>query len=78
MTYDQTALEYTAELYLKQGLYNYVYVSVKDGVMEPDLTSFEGSHYETENDYTILIYHRPLGLDYDRLIAVEEIKYSNN
>jgi hypothetical protein len=78
MTYDQTALEYTAELYLKQGLYNYVYVSVKDGVLEPDLTSFEGSHYETENDYTILIYHRPLGLDYDRLIAVEEIKYSNN
>lgn len=78
MTYSQIDLQYEAELFLKQGLYNYSYVFVKDGEIHPDMTYIEGSHYETENEYTVLVYHRPLGLDFDRLIAVENFTYSNN
>ena len=78
MKYDQLELQYEANLYLKQGLYNYMYVLVQDGEKHPDMTHIEGSHFETENEYTILVYHRPLGLDYDKLISVEDFKYSNN
>jgi len=78
MQFDQLELQYEASLYLKQGLYNYLYVFVKDGEMQPDMTFVEGSHFETENDYTVLIYHRTIGLDYDKLISVQEFKYSNN
>ena len=78
MTYNQLELQYESELYLKQGLYNYMYVLVKDGSLTPDMAYIEGSHYETENEYTILVYHRPLGLDYDKLISVQDFKYSNN
>jgi hypothetical protein len=31
----------------------------------------EGSHYETQNQYTILVYFRDEGTSYDKLIAVE-------
>lgn len=78
MSFKQLELQYEADLYLKQGLYNYMYVLVQDGNERVDMTFIEGSHFETENDFTILVYHRPLGLDYDKLISVEEFKYSNN
>jgi hypothetical protein len=78
MTYSQSDLQYQVNLYLKQGLYNYTFVFVKDGEIIPDMARFEGSHFETENEYTILVYHRPLGLDYEKLIGIEEFKYSNN
>ncbi|MEZ4721839.1 MAG: DUF5103 domain-containing protein [Flavobacteriales bacterium] len=78
MSFSQSDLEYQANLYLKQGLYNYCYAYVQDGQIRPDLTRFEGSHYETENEYTILVYHRPFGWDYDKLLGVGEFKYSNN
>ena len=78
MSFNQLELQYEADLYLKQGLYNYMYVLVQDGNERADMTFIEGSHFETENDFTILVYHRPLGLDYDKLISVGEFKYSNN
>lgn len=49
---------YTTSVMLKQGYYNYYYV-VKDPVSgQVDCFRFQGSHYETENDYLILIYMR--------------------
>jgi hypothetical protein len=78
MQFNQSNLQYEANMYLKQGLYNYQYVFVADGQSTPDMSYFEGSHYETENDYTILVYHRKIGLDYDRLIKTTEFKYTNN
>lgn len=78
MLFDQSKMLYEVDMYLKQGLYNYMLVYVKDGESVPDMAYLEGSHFETENDYTILVYHRKIGLDYDRLIKVVEFKYSNN
>lgn len=75
MKYNQLELQYENTLYLKQGIYNYIYVFVKDGEILPDITRFEGSHYETENEYSILVYHRGLGLDFDRLIGVKTITF---
>jgi len=39
------------------------------------MSRFEGSHFETENEYSILVYHRPLGLDYDRLLMIKTITF---
>ena len=31
----------------------------------------EGSHWDTENDYAIFVYHREEGTYYDQLISVQ-------
>ena len=70
LSYDTLHQQYTKEILLKQGYYNYAYCFVKDGSKNSgDLTVVEGSHYETENNYTILVYHRELNDNYDRLIG---------
>ena len=59
------------------GLYSYMYAVVKDGEYTPDLVTFEGTHFQTENEYAILVYHRPLGLDFDRLLTYKIIKVNS-
>jgi hypothetical protein len=54
---------------LKQGWYNYEYVFLKDGDNHGSAALFEGNHYETENDYTVLIYYRNPRERFDRVIG---------
>jgi hypothetical protein len=65
-----------ASLFLKQGYYNYQYIYVKNGSNVIDETYIEGSHWETKNDYTVLIYLRDEGTVYDKLIAVNYLSIS--
>jgi len=78
MTYNRQARQYECTKLLKQGWYNYEYVFLKDnkkdGVTEP----FEGSHYETENDYMILVYYRNPRDRYDRVISTATVNTLNN
>jgi len=69
MTYNPARKEYECTLLLKQGWYNYEYVFLKDGATNGTATIFEGSHYETENDYIVLIYYRNPRDRYDRVIG---------
>jgi hypothetical protein len=69
MTYNQERKEYECTMLLKQGWYNYEYVFLKDGTSDGTSTLFEGSHYETENDYLILLYYRNPRERYDRVIG---------
>ncbi len=62
---------YEIDLLLKQGYYNYHYAFVPEGSKTGDLSYIEGNHYETENDYIILVYHRPVNSRYDRIIAYQ-------
>lgn len=71
--YNPKRLGYECTLYLKQGYYNYEYVFLKDGVTAADETLIEGMHYDTENDYTIFVYHRQPGTFYDQLIGVKRL-----
>lgn len=61
MSFDPQLGGYTANVLLKQGWYDYIYYS------PDDLYSIEGSHFETENDYEILVYLKPEGRAYDIL-----------
>lgn len=70
--YDENKKIYHTNIYLKQGYYNYEYVLKKeDG---KNINSYiEGTHYETINDYTIYVYYRPVGSDYDQLVGYQKL-----
>jgi hypothetical protein len=69
MTYNSERGEYECTMLLKQGWYNYEYVFKKDGSTDGTASVFEGSHYETENDYVVLVYYRNPRDRYDRVIG---------
>ncbi len=73
MFYNKTLSQYEAVLYLKQGYYNYEYVYLRDDEKSGDESYVEGTHYETENDYCIYVYHRPMSSNYDQLIGMKRI-----
>jgi len=72
MEYNYDWKGYTATLYLKQGYYNYQYVFLENGKKVGDETLIEGSHYETDNEYTIYVYHREQGENYDVLVGLKQ------
>jgi len=73
MTYNYKRMGYEATLYLKQGYYNYIYVLSNDTKKGGDETITEGSHWDTENDYHIYVYHRQFGTYYDQLIGIKRV-----
>lgn len=70
MTYNSEKGQYECTMLLKQGYYNYEYAFLRDGTTDGTASVFEGSHYETENDYLILEYYRNPQDRYDRLIGI--------
>lgn len=74
MEYSEASRSYGLTTSLKQGFYNYKYALVPKGASLPDWTDTEGDWYETENDYLILVYYRPLGERYDRIVGAFQFK----
>jgi hypothetical protein len=70
MTWNALKGCYEASILLKQGWYNYEYVVIPSGSGAPEGFAFEGSHWETENDYLILTYFRDPAERYDRLTGI--------
>lgn len=93
-------------LYLKQGAYNYQYVTMNKSVSgttkynkaparsgssstatssgttavpvkkaRTSTSPVEGCYWETENEYQIFVYYRPVGAQYDALIAYDEFNF---
>jgi hypothetical protein len=71
MTYNFSTRSYEKTLLLKQGGYNYQYLFVNNGDTVGQAGIAEGSHWETENDYLIFVYHRGFGDRYDRLVGYQ-------
>lgn len=69
MIFNYETLSYETSLLLKQGYYNYEYAVCKADSFYANNTVFEGSHYETENDYLVFVYHMTPGSRYDRLVG---------
>jgi hypothetical protein len=73
MEYDNVKGRFYTDLYLKQGVYDYEYIWVDRNSKTPDDTTFEGSYFETENDYQILVYfHRP-GARWEELVGYTQL-----
>jgi hypothetical protein len=65
---------YEKTLLLKQGYYNYSYVTLPAGKHGyPDYSSTEGNYWATENNYTVLIYYRPFGARADELVGYASV-----
>lgn len=71
MIYNNSVNGYVAKILLKQGYYDYAYAMVPrfEGEKRPNTEEIEGNWFETNNDYTILIYYRPFGGRYDQVIG---------
>ena len=70
---------YEGSALLKMGYYNYAYVTVNKNDPD-DKASFEfteGDHFETENDYLILVYYRSMGGRADQLVGMYSLNTLN-
>jgi hypothetical protein len=72
MTIDPKNNKFAAVLFLKQGVYDYTYVWVDKSGKQDD-TALEGSHFDTENNYQLLVYYRPAGARWEELIGFREL-----
>ncbi len=71
MTYDDSREIYIAQIQLKQGFYDYMFAVEKDGVL--DAAEIEGSSYQAQNFYQVLVYLREPGDRYDRVIGYAKL-----
>lgn len=57
---------------LKQGYYNYSFAVQDKYTGKMDYSKITGSHWQTENSYSALMYYRPWGKRYDLIIGYGE------
>jgi hypothetical protein len=80
MRYNEKTDTYQNARLFKQGFYNYKYVMVnRDGSVEQGPVS--GDFWQTENQYTVLVYYRAPGARFDRLMgegSANSTKITNN
>lgn len=68
MTWNPAKKQYELRLLLKQGYYNYLY-ALRQADNSIDITSLEGSHFATENQYTVFAYYSDPSTFSDRVIG---------
>ncbi len=76
MEYSAADKGYIKTVLLKQGHYNYMYVTKKSGTSVLNTALIEGNFYQTENEYEVYVYCRPMGARYDQLIGFQQLKSS--
>ena len=72
MIFNEEKGTYEKTLFLKQGYYNYSYVTMTDKKQPLNNVSFEnteGNYWGTENSYMVMVYYRPFGGRSDELIG---------
>ena len=76
LKYDEKKKSYEGSFLFKQGFYNYKYGYTNS--LEPNtINYFEGNFWQTENLYTILIFHKKNNEKYFKLIGEKSIKSLN-
>jgi hypothetical protein len=76
MSFNTEKGAYEKALFLKQGYYNYSYITLNTARPAGDRFSFantEGNFTNTENNYTVLVYFRPFGARADELIGYAQL-----
>jgi hypothetical protein len=71
MVYDAAEKCYVRSLLLKQGGYNYVYALKAKNRDELSVMQTEGSFWQSRNRYEVMVYYRPFGARYDRLVGIK-------
>ncbi len=76
LTYNEQTRCYEGVQLLKQGAYNWLYLFVPEGSSIGQTAQAAGNFYETENEYLVMVYHRPFGGRYDRLVGMQSVKFT--
>ncbi len=76
MRYDATLQSYTADLLLKQGFYNYLFYVQSGNNSNP--YPFDGNYFQTDNQYEVLVYVRPIGSRGDLLVGYTNLSSSES
>ena len=74
LEYDYAAQAYYGSVMLKMGYYSYQYVLIDDDGF-PTIMPTEGSYFQTENKYQILIYYREPGGRTDLLYGYQQVQF---
>jgi hypothetical protein len=69
LVYNKNLQQYEVAILLKQGFYNYQYFSLDKNKLVSN-HDISGSHYQTENKYTVLVYYKKFGSRYTEVIGV--------
>ena len=80
MIFDPIQGVYQKTVLLKQGYYSYNYMLRDKEVpnYKDDFTETEGNHWETENNYTVMVYYRAPGTRYDQIIGLLTLNSKQN
>lgn len=76
LEFDETRNRFSGSIFVKQGLIDYHYVWYDEDSKIRDDVYFDGSHFETENNYQIFFYHRKPGSRWEELIGYSQINTS--
>ena len=74
MIYNFERNAFEKSMLLKQGSYNYQYLFLPTRSEQGQTGLVEGNFHETENEYRIMVYHRPPGGRYDKLIGMAVVQ----
>jgi len=77
MEYNSKEKYYAANMLLKQGFYNYTFVTL-DANGNVNTNDILGTFYETENEYTVIVYYKPFGSFYERVIGIGTGYFNQN
>lgn len=77
MQYNDSEQAYTADILMKCGYYNYIYLCAKNDSARGYTQPTEGNFFQTENEYDILVYHKPTGTRYWQLVGCITPIYRN-
>ncbi|QXP66764.1 DUF5103 domain-containing protein [Polaribacter sp. AHE13PA] len=77
MDYNSKEKYYAANMLLKQGFYNYTFVTL-DANGNVNTNDILGTFYETENEYTVIVYYKPFGSFYERVIGIGTGYFNQN
>lgn len=75
MQYDDITQVYQSKILLKQGIYDYLYVTKNTKDNTVNHTIIENNYSECQNFYTVLVYYRPIGGRADYLSAVQMLRF---
>ena len=73
LIYDVVQNRFNGTIFVKQGVYDYHYIWATDAGKTRDDVVFDGSHFETENNYQIFFYYRKPGSRWDEILGYTQI-----
>lgn len=74
LTFNKSYDVYETNLLLKQGYYDYKFVTVDKNTNEFMPDAISGSFYQTENNYSIIVYYKSMESRYDRIVGFYQLR----